>query len=210
MGVVPDSVVWDGKTNNAFYVDYGVDSKQPCLFRYDATKKRTYSAYIKGPSYGSPGFILPIKSGKTLWKYVVGFKTFVGIVAWDGKSRKARLLDEIYNNLDTLGPNERLYIGHRDETGRSFYAGTLSLGYCGPPANQSVYVKQRGSPRTKVLTDLKASSGFGFANGLVYILDPCTLKLYAIPDPNAKCKSTNNCGMKYRYRIYMFLINYEL
>lgn len=126
-------------------------------------------------------------------RFAVGFDNFVAIICWDGKSRRAKLLDEIYNLRDTLGPRERLFVGHRDPTGHALYAGTLSLGYCSVPANQTVYVKRRGSERARFFGNLTSCGGYGFANGCVYLLDSCQLKIYALQDQDSKHK----CGMSF-------------
>lgn len=186
----PLAVGFDSDTNSAYYVDYGADSTDYCLHRYDAGEKHTYSAYVKGPSLGSPGFMYPIKSSGPLRKFAVGFESFVGIVHWDGISHSAKLSDELFSVEDRLGDRERLSFGSRDPSGHSLYVGTTSLDFCVPSANQSVYVKQRGHGYRRVLTDLKYPGGWGFANGYVYIIDSCTLKVYAIPD--SKCKGA--CG----------------
>lgn len=95
-GGVPTSVVYDKGTKSIYYVDFNGGSGDPCLFRYDTCKKKTYSAYIKGPPLGSPTYIIPIKSGKKLRKFAVGFESFVGEVCWNGKSNEAELVKELY------------------------------------------------------------------------------------------------------------------
>lgn len=186
-------MVWDVGTNSAYYVDFGLDSTDLSLHCYDAGERKTYSAYVKGPSRGNPSFIIPIKSsGSSLRTFAVGFSTNVGIVEWDGYSDQARFRKEVFNIADRLGPKERLAFGHRDSTGAALYAGSLSAELCVPPANQSVYVKVRGSPYSRVLTDVHSSTGWGFvhSNGLVYVLDTCSYKIYAIPELSC----TKNCG----------------
>lgn len=191
----PHSCVYDGKRKSIYYVDSGADTTEPCLFRYNVIKKRSYAAYIKGPSLGTPGFIIPNSDGKT---FTCGFNKFVGIVKWNGKKRSARLVKKLYSADPTLGPrlgpNERIYIGRRDPTGSVVYAGTVDGAYCGVPANQSVYAKRRGSNQERVLTDLTAPLGLASANGCTYVMDTCQLKLWAIPDPDSNCKNSQ-CGI---------------
>lgn len=180
--IVPAGVIWDSPTRSAFYADFSSDSTKKCIYRYDADADVTYSASIEGKSLGKPGFIIPVKTNPPLRKFVVGFRTFAGVVHWDGSSESAKFVEELYDVEDRLGPNERYGFGHRDLAGESLYAGTLDTRFCGAAANQSVYIKQRESSYRHVLSDLKLPIGYGFAHGNVYIIDGCTLKIWEIPN----------------------------
>lgn len=186
----PTSLVWDGTSN--YYIDFDSDSTQKCLYRYDTSNGKTYSASVKGSNLGAPSFIVPAEgSSDKLRKFVVGWNDIVTTVYWDGKSDRAEVGKELLDLSDRFGPKERVGFGHRDISGRTLYIGTLDNRFCGPSANQSVYKRLRGDDyeqviQNRVLRRQKLPNGWAFANGKVYILDSCALKIYEIAD--SKCK----------------------
>lgn len=119
-------------------------------------------------------------------KFAVGFKNFVGVVHWDGESDSAQLVDELFDLKDRLGPNERVGFGHSDISGHSLYVGTKDGHFCGPSANQSVYVKQSGYSYKQVLTDMKVPHGFAFTDDYVYVIDSCTLIVWELKSSKHK------------------------
>lgn len=141
---------------------------------------------------GAPSFIIPAESSSDkLKKFVVGWNDIVTTVYWDCKSDQAEVGKELVDFSDRFGPKERVGFGHRDPSGRTLYVGTLDNRFCGPSANQSVYKRQRGDDYdyiidNRVLRNQKVPNGWAFANGKVYILDSCTLKIYEIPE--SKCR----------------------
>lgn len=185
--LIPVSLV--SQDTNNYYVDFGSDSTQKSLYRYDSITGKTYSASVNGPSLGPASFIVPAAGSPD--RFVVGFKFGVFLVCWDGISSKADVQEELVNLISRFGPKERVGFGHRDPSGRTLYVATLDTRFCGPPANQSVYKRQSGQGleqlvANRVLTDQKVPNGWAFIKDKLYILDSCTLKIYEIPF--TKCK----------------------
>ena len=185
--LVPVSLISQGNSN--YYADLGSDSTKKCLYRYDASNGKTYSASVEGPSLGSPSFIVPAAGSPD--KFVVAFENIVVVLFWDGISASAQVGEVLLDLSDRFGATERVGLGHRDPSGSTLYIATLDTRFCGPPANQSVYKRQRGDGyeqvvANRILSGQKVPNGWAFVNNKVYILDSCTLKIYEIPF--TKCK----------------------
>lgn len=152
-------------------------ASKPCLYRYDSIKHKTYSAYIedKNENLPPPSFIIPVEtSSDTLSKFIVGIGKYVYLVNWNGKSESASINSRIdLGTEENFGRNERQGLGHRDPSGRYLYYSPIDSHLCGPPANQSVYVKQNGRESIRLIKKLKLVLGFAYVGKKVYVMDAC-------------------------------------
>lgn len=119
-------------------------------------------------------------------KFVVGFETVVGVIHWDGKSDSAQLVDELFDLKDQLGPNESVSFGHQDLIGHSLYVATQNMRLCGASADQSVYVKQKGSKYRRILSNMIMPHGFAFTDDYVYVIDACTFLVWELKNSKTK------------------------
>lgn len=114
-----ESPHWDAKTQSVYYVDY-VGTKYTFL-RYCPNENKVYGGNIDGEPRVS--FIIPVVG--TSDEYAVGLGRRVGVMRWDGRSPKAKLMRialEVESGEEYAGNN--FNDAKADPRGR-FYGGTL-------------------------------------------------------------------------------------
>lgn len=115
---------WDRKSQSLYYVD--IDGTQYTVLRYSPSEDRIYGATIDGEPVVS--FIIPVAG--TSDEFAVGIVHRVGVIRWDGKSSKAKLI-RIASEIEQCPEyqNNRLNDGKGDPYGRLF-AGTMRKEEC--------------------------------------------------------------------------------
>lgn len=111
---VPYSTYYDEETNSIFYADQFDPEAKVC--RYDIRLFKTFCAEIIDQSYAAG--IIPLEGSKN--QFVVGLRSSLAIVLWDGISKTATVIETLFtlpadvtNFMDTVqvDPNGRVLFG---------------------------------------------------------------------------------------------------
>ncbi|XP_031628235.1 regucalcin-like [Contarinia nasturtii] len=166
---------WDEQSQSLFYCDiYGTDAS---VLRYDYNENKVYSAKIDGEPI--VGFIIPVaNTTKTcdFDEYAVGLGRRVGIVHWDGKTRKA-LLGPIAFEVEDDQPDNRFNDAKADPVGR-FYGGTMrieSKGDISEVASGKFYKYIKGDGVYELIPNIFISNGMAWneIENKFYYIDSC-------------------------------------
>ncbi|XP_058814692.1 regucalcin-like [Topomyia yanbarensis] len=147
---------WDVARQSLYYVCILSGS----LHRYDIQENRTYSASIPGITHSS--FIIPVKERPE--EFVVGSRTRIILVKWDGVSASAAELETLEDLGDT-GEEQQFNDGKADPQGR-LYAGTMLSETAPNPSGMGNSKLYRFDADTGKLVELK--SGVHVSNGLAW------------------------------------------
>lgn len=154
---------WDEFTQSLYYNDiYG---KEATILRYDFKQNKTYTATIDGEPIVS--FIIPVANSVDHYsdRYAVGIGRRVGIIQWDGKSSKAKLLHIAFEvEEDDKYINNRFNDAKADPIGR-FYGGTMrfeELGDLFEVAGGSFYQYTKGEGVQTLLRNVHVSNGLAW------------------------------------------------
>lgn len=199
--IIGEGPHWDAESQSLYYNDiYGNEAS---ILRYDYNEKRTYSATIGSKNIiftgikhskiinniflfalklldGEPvvSFILPVEG--TCNEFAVGIGRRVGVVRWDGKSPKAKLVRIAFEvEHGNEFKSNRFNDAKADPSGR-FYGGTMRLEECGDlfdSANGSFYKYAAGEEVTKLRSDVAVSNGLAWNvdTNKFYYIDSCQL-----------------------------------
>jgi len=176
LSVIGEGPHWDADTQSLYYNDiYGKDSS---ILRYDFKENKTYSATIDGEPVVS--FIIPVAG--TSDQFAVGIGRRVGVVQWDGKSSKAKLVRIAFEveKGDEFKTN-RFNDAKADASGR-LYAGTMRLEECGDlfaSFSGSLYKYIQGESVDKLRGNISVSNGLAwdFNTNKFYYIDTCQLDI---------------------------------
>lgn len=153
---------WDEMTQSLYFNDiYGKNS----VLRYDIKENKTYAATIDG--YPIVSFIIPVANSVDHYsdRYAVGIGREVGIIHWDGKSPKAKLMNVAFEvETDEKYVHNRFNDAKADPVGR-FYGGTMRLekfGDLAERADGSFYKYTKGEGVDLVMTDIYVSNGLAW------------------------------------------------
>lgn len=117
--VLGDSPHWDAHTQSLYLVD--IAGAEYSVWRHDLKENKSYGARIDGESHVS--FIIPVAG--TSDQFAVGLQRRVGVIQWDGKSTKAKLVRIAFEVEQSDKFKENVFNdGKADASGR-LYAGTL-------------------------------------------------------------------------------------
>lgn len=184
---------WDADAQSLYYNDiYGNEAS---ILRYDFNENKTYSATIDGEPVVS--FIIPVAG--TTDQFAIGIGRRVGVVQWDGKSPKAKLVRiALEVEQSPKFKTNRFNDAKADPTGR-FYGGTMRLEDCGDlfeSPNGTLYKYAVGEEVTKLRENVFVSNGLAWntKTNKFYFIDSCTLSVIEFdydPKTGNLCKSNN-------------------
>lgn len=123
------------------------------------------------------GFIIPVEGSKD--EFAIGIGRRVGIISWDGKSPKAKLVRiALEVEKSERYKTNRFNDAKADPTGR-FYGGTMRLEECGDifdAAEGSLYKFARDEELSTIRTNIGVSNGLTWdaEKGKFYYIDTCT------------------------------------
>lgn len=165
---------WDAESQSLYYNDiYGTEYS---ILRYSPAENKTYGATIDGEPVVS--FIIPVAG--TTDQFAVGIGRRVGIVQWDGKSPKGKLLRVVFEVEDAAEFNEnRFNDAKTDPTGR-LYAGTMRREECGDlfKLSHGAFYKFAANESLVTLRDpVRISNGLTWneKTNKFYFIDSCDL-----------------------------------
>lgn len=171
---------WDGMAQSLYYNDiYGNEAS---VLRYDFKENKTYSAKIDGEPVVS--FIIPVANSVDHYsdRYAVGIGRRVGIIQWDGKSEKAKLMHIGFEvEEDEKYVDNRFNDAKADPVGR-FYGGTMRLEKFGDlfeKAAGSFYRYTKGEGVKLLLKNIHVSNGLAWneSKKKFYYIDSCKLNI---------------------------------
>jgi len=174
ISVIGEGPHWDAETQSLYYNDiYG---NQASILRYDYKENKTYTATIDGEPVVS--FIIPVAGTKN--EFAIGIGRRVGVVQWDGKSPKAKLVRialEVENGPEFK--TNRFNDAKADPTGR-FYGGTMRLEECGDLFESpygSFYKYAKNEQVVKLREKVYVSNGLAWntTTNKFYYIDTCQL-----------------------------------
>jgi len=174
ISVIGEGPHWDVESQSLYYNDiYGHESS---VLRYDYRENKTYTATIDGEPVVS--FIIPVAN--TTDQFAVGIGRRVGVIQWDGKSPKAKLVRVVFE-VET-GPaykDNRFNDAKADPSGR-FYGGTMRLEECGDlfaSANGSFYKYAPEEGVVKLRENVSVSNGLTWnaKTNKFYYIDTCQI-----------------------------------
>lgn len=189
------ATLWDDCTQSVYFIDFLATGTQPCIFRYDNEKDRTYSAYIEG--YESPSYVMPISEkcneNKNLFLCGIGHTNY--LLQWDGKSSSARVLNPVFS-AEENDPTSLWGVSRPNEHGQ-FFGGTFHASFCSGPNNASIYryTKEKGLQR--IVSGVQTTTGFAFDRysecAIAYHLNSCNAILSGFEeDSNGDICKTNH------------------
>lgn len=167
---------WDADSQSLYYNDiYGTEFS---ILRYDLSENKTYGATIDGEPVVS--FIIPVAG--TTDQFAVGIGRRVGIVQWDGKSPKGKLLRIALEveHADEFKEN-RFNDAKADPTGR-LYAGTMRKEDCGDLfklSHGALYTFAANESVTTLRDPVRISNGLAWneKKNKFYFIDSCDLNV---------------------------------
>lgn len=166
---------WDAQSQSLFCTNMVKGE----IFRYDVKENKSYIANIDDEPYVS--FIIPV-AGVTD-QFAVGIRRRVGVIQWDGKSLKAKLLRVAFEVEQSEERSDRvLNDGKADPSGR-LYAGTMNsvatvrtfdaLFGLRPPC--SFYKFEANGKIEKLIDNMQLSNGMAWnvKTNKFYLVDSC-------------------------------------
>lgn len=173
LSVLGEGPHWDIETQSLYYIDiYG---NKASINRYDYAENKTYGATVDGEPV--IGFIIPVEGSKN--EFAIGIGRRVGIISWDGKSPKAKLVRiALEVEKGERYKTNRFNDAKADPTGR-FYGGTMRLEECGDifeAAEGSFYKYAKDEELSMLKTNIGVSNGLAWnaEKGKFYYIDTCT------------------------------------
>lgn len=191
--VIGEGPHWDEESQSLYYVD--IFGTEYSVLRYCPMENKTYGATIDGEPVVS--FIIPLEGRKN--QFAVGIGQRVGIIKWNGKSRKAKLSRIALEVENCPGPEyrgNRFNDGKADPHGRVF-AGTMRKEECDHPEIQTygnLFRFGDGEPPATVSDpkSIQISNGLAWneKRGKMYYINSCDYNVAEFDyDP-----STGNIG----------------
>jgi len=174
LSVLGEGPHWDIETQSLYYIDiYG---NKASINRYDYAENKTYGATLDGEPV--IGFIIPVEGSKN--EFAIGIGRRVGIINWDGKSPKAKLVRiALEVEKGEKFKTNRFNDAKADPTGR-FYGGTMRLEECGDifeAAEGNFYKYAKDEELGHLLSNIGVSNGLTWnaKKGKFYYIDTCAL-----------------------------------
>lgn len=163
---------WDAEKQYLYYVDiFGPDYS---ILRHDPAENKTYGATIDGEPLVA--FIIPVEGTRD--EFLVGIGRRLGVVRWDGISRKATLLRIVLEveNCDEFRENV-FNDGKADPCGR-FYGGTVRKDECynlTKPTFANLFRYSCHQAAATLRTGIRQSNGLAWNNATntFYYIDSC-------------------------------------
>lgn len=165
---------WDEKSQSLYYVD--IFGTEYSVLRYCSLVDRTYGATIDGEPVVS--FIIPVYGTKD--EFAVGLRHRVGIIRWNGKSRKAKLI-RIAEDIENCKPYwENRFNDAKADPRHRLWAGTMRVEECDKPEIPTYGNLFRFSADEPAYTvskpnSIQISNGLAFdkKRGKFYYIDSC-------------------------------------
>lgn len=169
---------WDHKSQSLYYVDiFGTECS---VLRYCLAEDRVYCAKIPGQSVVT--FIIPVEGTKD--QFAVGLRRAVGVIRWNGKSRKAELLRIVLHIEQCSNCQNNLFNDAKADPGHRLFAGTKRSEACADritPTYGDLYRVEAGEP-TVILNkpdSVRISNGLAWSTKLnkFYYIDSCAYNI---------------------------------
>lgn len=174
ISVIGEGPHWVVDTQSLYYCDiYGTEAT---ILRYDFNENKTYLATVENEPVIS--FIIPVKN--TADQFAVGIGRRVGVIQWDGKSPKAKVLRSVLEvEQSDEYKNNRFNDAKADPTGR-LYAGTMRKEECGDlfgAFNGSLYKYAADESLVKLRGGVRVSNGLAWneQKRKFYFVDSCDM-----------------------------------
>lgn len=168
---VPYSTYFDELTNSLFYADqFDAEAK---ICRHDIRLAKTFCAKVTGQSYAAG--IIPLEDSTN--EFVVGLRSSLAIVSWDGRSKTACVTEtlftfpaEITNFMDTV---------QVDPDGRVLF-GAYGAQIIGSPEDNILYSYTRAGGVQERYSAYKSCFGLAFEGNLAFFLDSAGYVIYEL------------------------------
>lgn len=168
--ILHTSVVWDDCTQSIYYIDQFAAKNQPSIYRHDYKTETTYAAHFVGQMH--PTFIVPARDCETNRNvFVVGANQYAGIIEWDGKSSRVKVIGPLFDIADH-NPSGLVAFGRQNESGRFFFS-TSNTKYCNGPDNSSLYSYSKEKGIQHLAGGFAMTTGLAFNSGKIYHTDSC-------------------------------------
>lgn len=169
---------WDHKSQSLYYVD--IFGNKCSVLRYCLAEEIVYCAKIPGQPVVT--FIIPVAGTKD--QFVVGLSRAVGVIRWDGKSRKAILLRIVLPIEHCSNCQNNIFNDAKADPGCRLFAGTKRSEACADritPTYGNLYRVGGGEP-TLILNKPKSvriSNGLAWSTKLnkFYYIDSCAYNI---------------------------------